>query len=960
LRDKKQVCKYLLISKSTMRFNISTRSPMQRILLFRRYYLILFLLSGFYSTSFAQTIKGKVFDTGSGEPLTGATIKIYQGDFKASTPAKLDGSYVFKGLHTGTYKIKANLVGYLDSKEYELTVKNTGENLTLNILLQNSSSQLNEVTITGQANKQTDQSARSLEQRSNTVENTLSQNTIQLLPDITVGDALQRVSGVTIQRSNTGEGRYAIIRGMDQHYNTTLVNGIQIPSPDDKYRFVPMDIFPSELLERLEVIKTLTPSMEGDAIGGTMNLVMKSAPDHFLLNVNAAAGYSLLFSDRPFSAFGHSGINDKSPAEMYGNDYTATYKDFTTSNLNYHNLSAPVNSQYGLTIGDRFFNNKLGVILSASYQNFYRGSNSDYLVPNPQPVSNGTIGNLPFFSDALSRQYSTQTSLTGINNKIDYVFNSKNKISLYNFYLHQDEYQTRITADTILGIQSAGGVKQVNEEYRSESTTQSIYNGTLKGEHQLTNALYLTWTGVYSIAKRDVPDMATYTVENDLHLNNAGAVTKIDSSALSMDRRWQHNSDKDLTGYLDLVYNTRIANRDVEFSFGGLYRHKTRTEYDNDYSLQPSPIGVIQPFTTIDNAQFGFLNANAGMGGINTISLNDYTATENINSEYLQFKFNLLEKLQVLGGLRAENTWDNYNTTAGVTVNERSGTISYLDVLPSLHFKYELSDDQNLRLSYYEAISRPGFGDLAPTNQPGEYFNLEGNPNLKPTTADNYDFRYELFPGGADQLLLGAFYKDLQNPIEYFTANTVGATQVIQPQNTNQAINYGLEALLTKYFGSFGFSANYTYTHSSVTTSKRYYNADGTASTVEQTRPLQGQADNVGNISFLYKNTKIGLDIQLAYVYTGERIAQVSPYYDLDYWDRPNGQLDFSFEKIIFKHFSFYGKVNNLTNAANSVFLKYPYQDLEQKLSAQDVKNETQVEKDLYKVSFLGGLRYKF
>ncbi|MGS0099154.1 TonB-dependent receptor plug domain-containing protein, partial [Escherichia coli] len=92
----------------------------------------------------------------------------------------------------------------------------------------------------------------------------------------------QRVSGVTIQRDNNGEGRYAIIRGMAPRYNNTLVNGIKIPSPDDKYRFVPMDVFPSDMLERLEVIKALTPNMEGDAIGGTMNLVMKSSPDHFL------------------------------------------------------------------------------------------------------------------------------------------------------------------------------------------------------------------------------------------------------------------------------------------------------------------------------------------------------------------------------------------------------------------------------------------------------------------------------------------------------------------------------------------------------------------------------------------------------------------------------------------------------------------------------------------------------
>jgi TonB-dependent receptor len=448
--------------------------------------------------------------------------------------------------------------------------------------------------------------------------------------------------------------------------------------------------------------------------------------------------------------------------------------------------------------------------------------------------------------------------------------------------------------------------------------------------------------------------------ENDLYSNKVGFITQIDSTALSMERRWRHNSDQDLSGYLDLVYTTRVAKRDIEFSFGGMYRHKTRTNYDNDYNLAPFPIGIKQPFTSINDAQFGFLNADDGLGSYNTISLNDYTATENVNAEYIQTKFKLAKKLQVLGGVRAEHTWENYNTAAGITVNGRSGTISYWDVLPDIHFKYTLSDNQGIRLSYFEGISRPGFGDLVPTLIPGDYYNVAGNANLRHTTANNYDLRYELFPGGADQLLLGAFYKSIQNPIEYFIESGTGSSQVIQPQNTGQATNYGLEAVVTKYFGVFGISANYTYTHSRVTTGKLFYNADATTSIVQQTRPLQGQADNVGNISLLYKSARSGLDMQIAFVYTGERIAQVSPYYNLDYWDRATGQLDLSVEKSLFKHFSFYGKVDNLTNAAHQLVLKYPYRNVQQGLPGQDIASQTIVQNDLYKTSFLAGFRYKF
>jgi len=112
-----------------------------------------------------------------------------------------------------------------------------------------------------------------------------------LLPDITAAGALQRISGVTMQRtSNSGEAQYAIIRGMDKRYNYTLVNGIKIPSPDNKNRYVPMDIFPSELLARIEVIKALTPDMEGDAIGGAMNLVLKDAPEKLLVKATVSMG----------------------------------------------------------------------------------------------------------------------------------------------------------------------------------------------------------------------------------------------------------------------------------------------------------------------------------------------------------------------------------------------------------------------------------------------------------------------------------------------------------------------------------------------------------------------------------------------------------------------------------------------------------------------------------------------
>jgi outer membrane receptor protein involved in Fe transport len=944
---------------------------MKSFLQLKRIFLLLFLLTGFYFNSVAQAIKGKVFDNKTGEPLTGATVQIERGSFKQSQSARLDGSYFFNDLQYGTYKVKVNYIGYQDSKSYELTVSDSNPTVTQNITLQDLSTDLSEVSITGTGSKVSDRSARNLEKVSSSVVNILSQNAIQLLPDVTVGNTMQRISGVTIQRTSSGEGRYAIIRGMDQRYNNTLVNGIKIPSPDDKYRFVPLDIFPSELLERLEVIKALTPSMEGDAIGGTMNLVMKSAPERFVLYANTSGGLSTLFSSsRPFTSFSSSGINGMSPAQINGNDYVARYSDFNNSAITSNkNHSSPFNTTAGLTIGNRFLNNKLGVIVSGSYQNIYRGADSKELTPNAQPTAI-PAPNSPSFSDSYERFYSTQTQRFGLNGKVDYVFNKKNKISFYNLYVRSNEYISRLTADTLgLGLNSTAKSKQVTISDRNTYTKQTIYNGTLQGDHQLADKLKFNWSGVYSIAKREQPDRTDFSFDQNTVVNTSGLITSRDSNNVKLTHHWESNSDKDLAGYGNFTYSPKIANRVVEFSVGGLYRHKTRSAYYIDYSLGTTG----NPFYhgDVNSLPFVFLSQNQATGAYNTASTNNYTATENINSEYLQVKFNLLDKLQLLGGVRVENTFQTYDTGEPITFSQRNGTISYTDVLPSIHLKYQLSDDQNLRASYFASISRPGFGEIVPYKIDGEYYNEVGNPDLKHITANNYDVRYEWFPGGSDQVLLGAFYKDISNPIEYFLVRDGASpsSQDIKPENAaSGAKNYGIEAQVTKYFGIFGVSGNYTFTHSRVTTNKLLYYNDPVnglqQKLVDQTRPLQGQANHVGNLSLLFKSLDLGLDMQLAFVYTGERIAQVSPYYNLDYWQHAYSQLDFSFEKTIIKRLSFYGKVNNLTNAASKIYLKYPHANIDAKqqefLGKQDITNQTLVQSDIYKISFLGGFRYKF
>jgi hypothetical protein len=902
--------------------------------------LLFICLLNFYS-SFAGGVKGKVLDRQTGEPLAGATIQIENGSFKRTTAVNLDGTYTFKNIPEGTYQLKVKYIGYAPLKEFTVTVGSGNTIAVQNIDMKEEGKELEEIEVTG-AGKNSDRAARGLEKNSVILQNVLSQKAIELLPDVTVANALQRISGVAIQRSSSGEGRYAIIRGMDQRYNTTLVNGVKIPSPDPDYRYIPMDLFPSEMLERLEVIKSLIPSMEGDAVGGTMNLVMKSAPRNFLLTANGSTGFSTLFSSgRPFTEFQHGTVNPKSPAELFGNNYSATQNDFSRGNLNFTNRNLPFNATGGLTIGGRTLNQHLGIIFSGAYQNIYRGSNSELLVPNAQPQVVGDLNNQSVISDLYTRRYSTQTTRWGLHNKFDYVFNNRNQISLYNMYIHMNEFQTRSTYDSVYLNRLADYLM------RSRTMRQSIYNSTLRGDHTLSSQFRLNWTGAYSIARNNMPDMAEYDYQ---------------SGVVQSTREWQRNKNQDLAGYLNMFYTPVIAATDVEFNFGGMYRHRTRDNYDNPYSMKAATIP--ETWTGFNAANYAFTPSNTSMGSITASNPNTYTSHENVSAGYVQVKFRLGKKLEILGGARVEHTEQGYTTVMPESFAGRYGSVKYTDLLPSANLKYELNDKQNLRLSYFRSIVRPDFFEIIPTERVGEVFNILGNDTLKHSKADNFDIRYELFPGGADQFLVGAFYKSIQDPIEYaITRNGGPSAQFLIPENFSTAHNYGVEAVFTKYFGMFGISANYTYTKSRITTTKLYFYRDATigitSKNVDQVRPLQGQADHIGNLSLLYKNPKAGLDVQLAFVYTGKRIAQVSPYYNLDYWQLGQGVLDLSFEKSIGRHFAFYGKLNNLTNAPfKTVIMQAPLAG--NNFPNQSYSNKTVVGKDIYQVNILGGFRYKF
>jgi len=930
-----------------------------------KYYLVFtFLAAHFFVLAQHKQLKGVVKDARTNEELIDAFV--YIEGTSIATYSRLDGSFT---INVPVSLLNPVLVVSFVSHE-KFIKKISKEDFSQKMIVLMNPVMLDQIVIL--KNKDSIDQGMSREKNADFVENVMSSKAIQLSPDITVANNLQRMSGVNVDRNASGEGRYVIIRGMDKRYNYTTVNGIKVPSPDNKNRYIPMDIFPSELVERIEVIKALTPNMEGDAIGGAMNVVMKDAPNKFLFNANMAGGFSQFAIDSGYKNYDRSLANPKDPAQLHGNPtnpaYSASPSDFPMAIFNSNKIT-PVNSLFGMTIGNRFLKGKkLGVILSGTVQNNFKTTSSLYFVPSAQP--DGTQGtatsNFPVFDDVQLRRYDIQTRRIGVNAKVDYEFNARNKITLSGIYLSMLEQEQRTMVDSVLSIQRTGpGSGSVDMKYRSKLTQQNIYNAILSGEHYLTEDFKINWTGAYCLATSLVPDWADITVNHAVSWDSTKTHQVFTPQVVtSMSRIWTENTDQDITGKLDASYHHKFFGVDVDLSGGGFFRHKSRNNYYNEYDL--SPTGSPQLFTNFNDAKFYF-TSGAQIGSYIS-NANSYSAQEDVTSGYGMMKIKMFDRLQLLGGVRVENTWQGYNTTMPNTFAGASGTHAYMDLLPSGHLKYEITKKQNLRASYFSSIARPAFYEIIPFQINGDYYNEAGNPNLKHSTADNYDLRYEFFPTSNDQILIGVFDKHIYNPIEWAFVRPQGKPSAYnyEPGNFGTAVNVGAEFVVAKYIKNFGISANYTYTNSSITTPKVVYYRDSggqlVQSTLNQTRPLQGQAANIGNLSLHYKNKKAGINAQVALVYTGQRIVQLSQYYNMDYWQDPFYTLDFSAEKTFFKKFIVYAKLNNITNTPYNVYMLHsnPFLTGNTRLGEQTDANKILVRRDYYGQNYLIGLRYKF
>ena len=666
----------------------------------------------------SANIKGSIVDSNWNEEIIGASVYLKNQKTKG-TVSGLDGSFLINHKPEEPVTI---VIGYIGYKTKEIV---TSDASSLVVKLEPDEIAISEVVIIADNGGRTDRSARSIEKTAVSVVNVVSAKAMEISPDMTVGSVISRVSGVTIERNNSGEGQYALLRGMDKRFNYTLVNGVKIPGPDNKNRFVPLDIFPSDLLDRLEVTKALTADMEADGIGGSVNMVMKDAPVKKQFTINLSTGYNTRFFNNDYKSFDYGSSDNKSPNEKYGDGYPVQMKDFSSSPLKVKSQQAMPNLNGGMTWGGRVFNNRLGIMLAGSYSNSVRGNTSDIYDISMNTDGTQSMTNRVFYNNQIR---------SGAHAKLDYNIAPGHKIVWYNAYM---DFRT---------AQIREAFTEKTETIRMRWNHQTIFNSTLKGIHNIIgNTLSLDWSVNMGRAFNETPDNII------INTNVINGMISVDQNN-GATRRWENNSDNDKSVYLNLNYKKKSGASLYEIALGGVLRDKVRDSFFNEYTFKPydpDKANSREQIKGTDWNNYDEIKFQVNQYGNISDPLN-YDATERISAGYVSAKYSYRD-LQVIAGARVEHTNQGYTlkyTTEGAKNNDNQ---TYYDILPSVHLKYNVHKDANIRLSYYEAINRPSFFEIVPYNIINEDFKERGNPDLKHTVAYNFDVRYEYYLRPSEQ-----------------------------------------------------------------------------------------------------------------------------------------------------------------------------------------------------------------
>ena len=759
--------------------------------------------------------------------------------------------------------------------------------------------------------------------------------------DADAASALQRVSGVSI----VGD-RFVYVRGLGERYSSALLNGSPLPSPEPMQRVVPLDLFPSEVLQGMTVQKTYSVRYPGEFGGGVVDLQSLNIPDAPFFRIRlGGGGNSETTHEKGLTYFGGGDSDwwgyDDDTRKMPGalRDALATGKRVDRNNFSNEELArigrslenASVNVlqendhidpdvDFGFSAGwttDLGDDGRLGLVAVGGFDNQWRTRYGD----QEQGVFLGAN------EETLSYAKDYEFLATQNNARVNALFGvgyerGGHRIDLTSMYVH----------DTLKEARSRAGMDYISGyKYREDDTRwfeREMFNNQISGSHAFGEYgdLKVEWRAAFAEASRDVPyeKQIGYRDEGDGYW--AYSVRNQENFT-----RFSQVEDEVASGGVDVTWRIPVE-RDVTLSAGASYMDNDRNAWSREFRYfagdGPGNGATLPYYFPYQRVDYLFSDYNLSQGWLRleeTTGLGGQAASDatlKVLGTYVQVDGELAANLRGTFGLRYEDATQAvhpYDIYSGARV----GNLVPLEndyILPALTLTWNVAENRQVRFGASQTIARPQFREMSPQlyTDPDKDRQLFGNPYLVDSELTNFDARYEWFFGAGEYFTAGLFHKQIDRPIEsiMFTGGGDALWQTFV--NAPEATVYGAEFEFKKYFAP-GFAAdwwagnrlylatNYTWTDSEVTAGDGDTVAlDGGTGLHQPARslildgsPLQGQSEHIANVQFGIENTDKDLQATLIANYVSERISARGNNLRQDLMEEPGLTLDFVLRKTL-------------------------------------------------------------
>ena len=705
-----------------------------------------------FTLGFSQNtaiVTGTVTDKDmNNETLPFASVAIKGTNIGTNTDE--NGNYTLK-IPAGSHTLVFGFLGY-ENIEVPITIA-AGETKTISRAMSSTSVQLNDVVIEKTVNREKE-SALLLEQKNAvTIKQSIGAQEMSRKGVSDAEGAVTKVTGISKQQGS----KNVFVRGLGDRYNSTTMNGLPLPSEDPTSKNISLDFFSSQVIKNIGVNKTFAPDIYGDVGGANIDIISKEFVGNDYLEVSISSGVNTQTYNKDFYTIDggtFTGFTDKKTHVNNLNKYT--FKNSLDPNMQ----STQINTGLSVSGGKRFKigDNNLSMFLTGSFGNKYLYRDGSIKQTN----SSGAIS-----QDMDFEKYTYNVSQTLMGN-FKYRYNDFNTLSFNSLYIHNNVQDFA----NYSGFNGADGeVTDLAYQRRQQINDNNLFVNQLISDTKLNDNMDLNMGVTYNMIRSSEPDRR---INNLLYRN--GTYRANSDSAGNNERYFGEMDEDEFAGKGALTYafnNEKETKIDVGFNARNTSRQFNAIIFNHDFTTSTQEIDINNFDATfnqqsIDNGTFE-LQTGRATSQSNPIAFIPfkYDGLRNIFAGYAVFTHSFRPDLTLSAGIRYEKVYQRVNYDTNIANNTTFGDakIDESYILPSFNLKYNLNDNNILRLAGSMSYTLPQFIEVAPFKYQYPNFSIQGNNNLVPSETYNVDLKYEFYPSKDEIVAVTGFYKHIDNPI---------------------------------------------------------------------------------------------------------------------------------------------------------------------------------------------------